>query len=87
MSAGERMGEVTNFYSKIDVAVIRLTKELKLGSKIHFFGHNTDFEQEVTSMQIEHEPVSIGEAGSEVAVKVKQRVHRGDGVFLLSVME
>jgi len=87
MSSGERMGEVTNFYSKINVAVIRLKKDLELGSKIHFLGHSTDFEQEVTSMQVEHEPVSIGKAGSEVAVKVKQRVHRGDGVFLFSVQE
>lgn len=81
MSNGERIGEVTHFFGKIDVAVISLQKELKLGDKVHFLGRNTDFPQEITSMQIEHESVGEAKAGSEVAVKVQQRVRRGDSVF------
>lgn len=87
MSSGERIGEVNHFFSKINVAVIRLHKNLQSGSVIHFLGRNTDFEQEVTSMQIEHAPVNTAKAGGEVAMKVRQRVQRGDSVFLLSAGE
>lgn len=84
MSNGERIGEVTHFYGKINVAVIALQKDLKLGEKVHFLGRNTDFPQDISSMQIEHESVGEAKAGSEVAVKVQQRVRRGDSVFRLS---
>ena len=83
MASGERIGEVTHFFGKINVAVISLSKDLDLGETVHFLGRNTDFKQEVASMQIEHEAVERGEAGEEVALKVKQRVRKGDAVFLL----
>ncbi len=83
MSDGERIGEVIHFYNKISVAVVRLHRPLKLGDTVHFLGRHTDFPQEITSMQIEHQPVQTAEAGMEVAVKVDQRVRRGDSVFRL----
>jgi hypothetical protein len=87
MTNGERIGEVTHFFGKINVAVVDLAKELKVGDTVHFLGRNTDFRQEVTSMQVEHESIMVGEAGSEVAIKTIQRVRRGDSVFLLEPEE
>jgi translation elongation factor EF-1alpha len=84
MANGERVGEVTHFFGKISVAVVRLTKELRVGDNVHFLGRNTDFQQEVTSMQVEHEAITVAEAGSEVALRTIQRVRRGDAVFLLT---
>lgn len=84
MAKGERIGEVTHFYNKISVAVLRLTKDLRVGDEIHFLGRNTDFKQEVASMQIEHEPITDAEAGQEVAVRVTQRARRGDSVFRIT---
>jgi putative protease len=84
MSNGERVGRVTHYYNRISVAVVRVNQGLKLGDVVHFLGRHTDFQQEVTSMQIEHEPVSKVEAGGEVAIKVKQRVRRGDSVFRIA---
>jgi putative protease len=83
MTKGERIGEVTHFYNKISVAVIKLSEDLKVGDMVHFLGRHTDFQQEIASMQIEHQDVTEGEAGGEVAVKVIQRVRRGDSVFRL----
>jgi translation elongation factor EF-1alpha len=83
VTTGERVGKVTNFYNKISVAVLQLEQDLQLGDVVHFLGAHTDFRQEITSMQIEHEPVTAGEAGEEVAVKVRQRVRGGDSVYLL----
>ncbi len=87
MMTGVRVGEVTHFFGKINVAVVELQKELKIGDQIHFLGRHTDFQQELTSMQVEHEAILVGEAGSEVAVKTTQRVRRGDSVFLLTPEE
>jgi putative protease len=84
MANGKRIGEVTHFFGKINVAVLNLSKDLKVGDSIHFLGRNTDFQQEVNSMQVDHEDVTEVSAGDDVAVKVAQRVRRGDSVFLIT---
>jgi translation initiation factor IF-2 len=81
MEKDTRIGVVTHFYNKIQVAVVRLTDRLALGDQIHFRGENTDFRQEVASMQIEHASVTEALAGMEVALKVEGRVRQGDGLY------
>jgi hypothetical protein len=84
MSIGERIGVVTHYFNHIRVAVLSLEQDLRLGDRVHFLGAHTDFDQEITSMQIEHSPVGEAGAGQEVAVLAHQRVHRGDSVYRLS---
>ncbi len=86
MTSGERVGEVTHFYDRLSVAVITLSRPLHLGEVIHFLGKSTDFQQKVTSMQVEHNAVETVESG-EVALQVKQKVRPGDAVFLLGSEE
>jgi hypothetical protein len=81
MSEGERLGEVIHYYDKVQVAVLRLTRGVKLGDRMHFRGAHTDFEQQADSLQVDHAAVTQAGAGSEVAVKVDQRVRKGDEVF------
>jgi putative protease len=81
MASGELIGKVIHVYDKINVAVLRLNQDLKVGDTVHFLGHSTDFQQEITSMEVEHQGVNEGKAGSEIAVKVKQRVRNGDSVY------
>lgn len=84
MPSGERIGEVTHYYDRASVAVLKLTRDLKLGEELHFLGKNSDFEQKITSMQIEHQAVTEVKAGQEVAVQVKQKVRPGDSVFRIT---
>jgi len=84
MTDGEQVGEVIHYFGKINVTVLRCDKPLKTGDKLHFLGRHTDFEQEVQSMQVEHQPVEEVASGDEVAIKVKQRTRRGDKVYRLS---
>jgi translation elongation factor EF-1alpha len=79
-----RIGEVTHYYNHIGVAVLELTDELKVGDTIHIQGANTEFTQPVTSLEIEHQKVESVEPGTEVALKVDQRVRRGDRIFKVS---
>lgn len=76
-----KIGHVTHFFSKISVAVIELTAPLVVGDTIVFKGPNTDFEQVVDSMQIEHENVQRAEAGQSIGLKVAQRVRETDTAY------
>jgi putative protease len=76
-----RIGRITHFFSKINVAVIELSEPLSLGEKILFQGANTYFEQEVVSMQIEYRNINTAKGGESIGLKVDQRVREGDVVF------
>jgi len=76
-----RIGKVTHYYNQIGVAVLELDDELKIGDKVVFLGHTTDFTQEVTSMEIEHHKILSGGPGMEVALKVDEPVRKGDEVL------
>ena len=84
MVEGEYIGEVTHFYKKILVGVIRLRADLAVGEEVRFKGAHTDFTQQVQSMQVEHANIESATAGSEVAMKVEQRVRGGDSVYRVS---
>jgi putative protease len=79
--AEELVGTITHYFAKPEVGVVKLNVEVKLGDVLHFRGHTTDFQQELTSMQVDHAPVDTAAAGSEVAFKVGQRVRQGDEVY------
>jgi len=75
------IGKVTNFYSKISVAVVQLTAPINTGDNILIKGDTTNFEQTVDSMQIEHQNIPRAEAGQSIGLKVKDRVRPGDSVY------
>ncbi|HEC24336.1 MAG TPA: translation elongation factor-like protein [Chloroflexi bacterium] len=75
------LGQVTHYFDRISVAVIRLWDTLTLGDWVHFYGNKTNFVQQVQSMQINHQPVDAAYAEDEVAVLVEDRVRKGDWVY------
>jgi translation elongation factor EF-1alpha len=78
------VGEVAHYYNKIGVAVLALAGTIQVGDSVHFLGHSTDLRQEVTSLQIEHQPVEMAGPEQEVAMKVERRVRPWDQVFKIS---
>ena len=79
---GKLIGKVTHYFSNIEVAVIKLSLPLKEGETIRIIGgENTDFEQPVKSMQIEHEKIKTGKKGDSIGLKVKEKVHEGYKVY------
>ena len=84
MATEEKVGVIDGYYAKIGVAAIRLTDgALQVGDQIQFRGHTTDFTQTVESMQLEHQPIQRAERGSEVAMKVRERVRLHDQILLV----
>jgi len=77
------VGEVTHYYPKIGVAVVDLKERLKKGDKIEIEGKTTKLVQTVTSMQIDHVDIDVGEPGQSIGLKVEDRVREGDKVYKL----
>ena len=75
------VGNVTHFFSKINVAVLELTAPLEVGDKILVKGPTTDFEQVVDSMQIEHKNIPKAEAGQSIGLKMVEHARERDVVY------
>lgn len=75
------IGKVTHYYNHLNVAVLELAESLKLGDKIHIFGHATNFTQRVTSMEVDHHSVLWVKPGDNLAIKLIQPVHVHDIVY------
>lgn len=79
----EHVGKVTHYFAKPQVGVIRAEAAIRSGDVLRFEGHTTEFEQRVTSLEIDHAHVEEVSAGQEVALKVSERVRPGDDVYRL----
>ncbi|MFP4472895.1 MAG: hypothetical protein ACLFPX_03365 [Candidatus Omnitrophota bacterium] len=81
-SPGVLVGEVTHYFSKIKVCVLKVTgKSLLINEMIRVVGKQTDFRQTVVSMQVESRDVRVARKGSLVGLKVKKPVKAGDKVY------
>jgi putative protease len=77
-----KIGKVTHYYDKIGVAVVELDSDLMVGEKIKFSRGGEDmFEQEVESIQIEHQKLQSAKKGDTIGLKVSQEVKEGADVF------
>ena len=78
----EKIGFVSNYFSKISVAAVEITDgTVSLGDTLHFLGHRTNFESKVASMQIEHKSVTEAKRGDSVGIKISETVRRGDKIY------
>ena len=78
------IGRVEHFYPHPSVAVIKLEDTLKVGDRILIERPNQSFEQVVTSMQIEHKLIQVGEKGDDIGLKVDQPTKEGAKVYRVS---
>jgi len=80
--AEDQVGVVVNFYVKPSVAAIKVTGgSIRKGDLLKYKGHTTDFKEEVTSIEIENQPVEEAKSGDMVGVKVKERVREKDRIY------
>ncbi|MCL4382363.1 MAG: hypothetical protein M1575_01370 [Patescibacteria group bacterium] len=77
----KKIGKITHFYDKIGVAVVSLFGGLKVGDQIKISGHDQEFSQTVSSIQIEHEKINEAKKGQIVGLKVEKPVKESDEIF------
>lgn len=81
MAKEKVVGEITHYFSKIGVAVVKVKSNLKVGDKVKIKGATTDFEQEINSMQLDHDSLGTAKKGDEIGLKVDEHVREGDCVY------
>jgi translation elongation factor EF-Tu-like GTPase len=78
----KRIGTVVDYFAKIGVVAFRVEEDgLKVGDTIHIKGHTTDFTEQVSSMQIDRDPVQEVKVGDNVGIKTKERARQHDAVY------
>ena len=78
------VGTVSHYFAQPQVGAAKLESELRVGDLLQFRGRTTEFEQTVSSMQIDHESVEQAGPGSEVGIKVLERVRKGDRIYKIT---
>jgi len=77
----EKVGKVQKFFAKPSVAAVEVTAGvLKVGDVVRFKGHTTDFQETITSMQVDNQPVQEARPGDLLGIKVTKRVREHDTV-------
>ena len=72
------IGVVTHYFSKVRAAVVKLKNTLSAGDVVKIKGHTTDFNQTVSSLQIDHVAVEKATKGQEIGLLVDSRVREHD---------
>ena len=81
--AEKEIGEITHYYDRAGVAVVKLAGTLNAGDRIKIVRGEREFEQVVESMQVEHKEIKSAKKGDEVGMKVNEPAKEGAKVFKL----
>lgn len=79
----KKVGMISHFYNKINVAIIDLEDTLNKGDTIEIAGPSTHVHQTVDSMQIEHKDVISAKKGQSIGLQVSDKVKEKDVVYKL----
>ncbi|MBI2011256.1 hypothetical protein HYS91_00665 [Candidatus Daviesbacteria bacterium] len=79
----KQIGKVTHYYDKLGVAIIDLDSGgLKVGDKLKFKrGEEEEFNQNVESLQVDHQQVDSVKKGDSFGLKVSQPTKPGTLVY------
>ncbi len=78
---GKLIGKISHYFDNIKVAVLDLTGKIKIGDTLRIIGGETDFDQVIDSMEVDHEKVKAAKPGDGVGMKVSQKVREGYKVY------
>ena len=80
-----RIGKVTHYFNHLHVASVAITdNKLQKGDTIHVKGHTSDFEQEVESMEIDHESVDVVKPGDQIGLTVIEHAREHDTIYVVT---
>lgn len=78
----EQVAVIVKFFAKPSVAALEITSgSIKVGDVLRYKGHTTDFNEQVTSMEIDNQSVDEAKVGDLVGIKVQERVRENDKVY------
>ena len=80
----KEIGKVSHWYDHISVAVLKLEGPLQVGDRVKVKKGESEFEDTVSSLQIDHKDVPKAGLGDEVAVKFSQKAKPGAVLYLVT---
>lgn len=78
------VGEVFHYYYDKGIAYLKLSTVLTAGQTLHFKDPDGDFFQTFDEMQVANQTVHIAYPGDYVGIRVGQKLHEHDKVFVQS---
>lgn len=82
MAEDQEVARVEDYFAKVGVVALEVTDgEIRIGDRLRYHGHTTDFIETVSSMEVDHKRVEVAKKGDHVGIKVGGRVRRHDKVF------
>ena len=80
----KKMGIITHYYSKIQVAVMKVSASVSVGDLVTYeTADGESYEQIIESMEIEREPVFSARKGQEVGLKLRREPRVGCQILSL----
>jgi len=80
-----QIAKITHYYDKIGVAVVQVLKQpLKVGDTVKISGHDNEFKQKITSLQVEHKQVKQLGPKETGGMKVDKPTKEGDVIYLVT---
>jgi len=76
----KEVGKITHWYDKISVAVIKLSSSLSKGDVVTITHGEDEFQETISSMQIDHKDVEKAKKGDEAAVQLSHKAKEGSTV-------
>lgn len=77
-----KVGVVTHYFTHLHVAAVRITDgELRKGDKIHIWGHTSNFEEVVESLEMEHQSIEVALPGQTVGLRMVEHAREHDIVY------
>lgn len=77
-------GVVTHYFPRVNAAVLKLRRRVKLGDPVLIKGKTTNYRQTIASLQIDRKMIAAGSPGQEVGLEVLSEVRPGDIVYICS---
>ncbi len=78
------VGMVTHYLDKINVVIVKLGVDVRVGDRLVFNGEKGPFRQKLKSMQIDRQNVETAGYGKEVGIKVNKKAVVGEMVYVMS---
>ncbi|MDE2312382.1 MAG: hypothetical protein KGJ93_04845 [Patescibacteria group bacterium] len=82
MSQERLVGTICRYYDNSGMAVLELIDTLGVGQQIHIKGPRDDCLEVVEQMELANHKIQFGLPGELVNIKIGQKIHENDKVFV-----
>ncbi len=80
----KQTGTIINYLDKLQIAIVKLDSELKLGDTI-LIDAEDPFDQTITSIQKEKQDIKQAKKGDKIGIKLEQKVKKNTKIYKINL--